>query len=128
MQGLHALFTGEDSTWEAWLNVDASGFSSIINLGGNGVKLRRGYAASLSPKPTQVSFYRLFYPVCIHYIFSCFEYWNWHLLNYTWCQWGLYHPIYQCTWIFYVVVKTIVDIQNDFSNYLNQFPEQMVIL
>ncbi|KNA06172.1 hypothetical protein SOVF_183510 isoform B [Spinacia oleracea] len=51
--GLHALFTGEDSTWEAWLNVDASGFSSIINLGGNGVKLRRGYAASLSPKPTQ---------------------------------------------------------------------------
>ena len=55
MQGLHALFTGEDDTWEAWLNVDASGFSSVINFGGNGVKLRRGYAASASPKPTQVS-------------------------------------------------------------------------
>lgn len=51
--GLHALFTGEDDTWEAWLNVDASGFSTIINFGGNGVKLRRGYAASPSPKPTQ---------------------------------------------------------------------------
>lgn len=54
MQGLHALFTGEDDTWEAWLNVDNSGFSSVINLGGNGIKLRRGYAASRSPKPTQV--------------------------------------------------------------------------
>ncbi|XP_074263973.1 phospholipase SGR2 isoform X2 [Silene latifolia] len=52
-QGLHALFTGEDPTWEAWLNVDASGFSGIVNLGGNGIKLRRGYAASPSPKPTQ---------------------------------------------------------------------------
>ncbi|KAK9740705.1 hypothetical protein RND81_03G054600 [Saponaria officinalis] len=52
-EGLHALFTGEDSTWEAWLNVDASGFSGIINLGGNGIKLRRGYAPSPSPKPTQ---------------------------------------------------------------------------
>lgn len=51
--GLHALFTGEDDTWEAWMNVDASGFSSVINFGGNGVKLRRGYAASASPKPTQ---------------------------------------------------------------------------
>ncbi|KAL2901454.1 Phospholipase SGR2 [Bienertia sinuspersici] len=51
--GLHALFTGEDATWEAWLNVDSSGFSTIINFGGNGVKLRRGYAASPSPKPTQ---------------------------------------------------------------------------
>ncbi|KAL9237128.1 hypothetical protein vseg_011714 [Gypsophila vaccaria] len=52
-EGLHALFTGEDHTWEAWLNVDASGFSSIINIGGKGIKLRRGYAASPSPKPTQ---------------------------------------------------------------------------
>ncbi|XP_048500563.1 phospholipase SGR2 isoform X3 [Beta vulgaris subsp. vulgaris] len=51
--GLHALFTGEDDTWEAWLNVDASGFSTVINFGGNGVKLRRGYAASPSTKPTQ---------------------------------------------------------------------------
>ncbi|XP_057522695.1 phospholipase SGR2 [Amaranthus tricolor] len=51
--GLHALFTGEDDTWEAWLNVDASGFSTIIKFGGKGVKLRRGYAPSPSPKPTQ---------------------------------------------------------------------------
>ncbi|CAK9154019.1 unnamed protein product [Ilex paraguariensis] len=52
--GLHALFTGEDDTWEAWLNVDASGFSSVINFGGNGIKLRRGYAPCQSSKPTQV--------------------------------------------------------------------------
>ncbi|OVA08145.1 DDHD [Macleaya cordata] len=51
--GLHALFTGEDDTWEAWLNVDASGISNIISLRGNGIKLRRGYAPSGSPKPTQ---------------------------------------------------------------------------
>ncbi|GMN30671.1 hypothetical protein TIFTF001_002906 [Ficus carica] len=51
--GLHALFIGEDDTWEAWLHVDPSGFSSVIPLGGNGVKLRRGYSKSDSPKPTQ---------------------------------------------------------------------------
>ncbi|KAF7836388.1 phospholipase SGR2 isoform X1 [Senna tora] len=51
--GLHALFTGEDDTWEAWLNVDASGFSNIASFGGNGIKLRRGYSPSNSPKPTQ---------------------------------------------------------------------------
>ncbi|WCJ19112.1 Phospholipase SGR2 [Euphorbia peplus] len=51
--GLHALFMGEDNNWEAWLNVDASGFSGIISFGGNGVKLRRGYSASQSKKPTQ---------------------------------------------------------------------------
>ncbi|KAJ6855386.1 phospholipase SGR [Populus alba x Populus x berolinensis] len=51
--GLHALFTGEDNTWEAWLNIDASGFSSIITFSWNGIKLRRGYSASLSEKPTQ---------------------------------------------------------------------------
>ncbi|GAB2268429.1 Phospholipase sgr2 [Dionaea muscipula] len=51
--GLHALFIGEDDTWEAWLNIDAIGFSSVINFGGNGMKLRRGYAPSQSPKPTQ---------------------------------------------------------------------------
>ncbi|XP_054812172.1 phospholipase SGR2 isoform X2 [Prosopis cineraria] len=51
--GLHALFTGEDGTWEAWLNVDSSGFSNIASLTGNGIKLRRGYSPSSSPKPTQ---------------------------------------------------------------------------
>ncbi|XP_057772583.1 phospholipase SGR2-like isoform X2 [Salvia miltiorrhiza] len=51
--GLHALFTGEDDTWEAWLSVDSSGFSSIVNLGHNGIKLRRGYAPSELKKPTQ---------------------------------------------------------------------------
>ncbi|XP_007019888.2 PREDICTED: phospholipase SGR2 isoform X1 [Theobroma cacao] len=50
---LHALFTGEDDTWEAWLNVDASGFSSVISFSGNAVKLRRGFSASHFPKPTQ---------------------------------------------------------------------------
>ncbi|GJS03522.1 phospholipase SGR2-like protein isoform X1 [Tanacetum coccineum] len=52
-RGLHALFTGDDDTWEAWLNVDASGFSSIVKFGGTGIKLRRGYAPSHAPKPTQ---------------------------------------------------------------------------
>ncbi|KAK6163928.1 hypothetical protein DH2020_000792 [Rehmannia glutinosa] len=51
--GLHALFIGEDDTWEAWLNVDASGFSGVVGFGGNGIKLRRGYAPSQSQKPTQ---------------------------------------------------------------------------
>ncbi|XP_051143262.1 phospholipase SGR2 [Andrographis paniculata] len=51
--GLHALFTGEDDTWEAWLSADATGFSNIIGFGMNGIKLRRGYAPSESPKPTQ---------------------------------------------------------------------------
>lgn len=59
MQGLHALFTGEDATWEAWLSIDASGFSGVLQFGGNGVKLRRGYAPSQSPKPTQVLFLTL---------------------------------------------------------------------
>ncbi|KAM7280507.1 hypothetical protein ACFE04_007641 [Oxalis oulophora] len=48
--GLHALFTGEDDTWEVWLNVDTSGF---ISFGGNGIKLRRGYSDANSSKPTQ---------------------------------------------------------------------------
>ncbi|KAK4803702.1 hypothetical protein SAY86_003519 [Trapa natans] len=51
--GLHALFTGEDDTWEAWLNVDSSGFSSVIGITGSGIKIRRGYSPSLSHKPTK---------------------------------------------------------------------------
>ncbi|XP_044510209.1 phospholipase SGR2 isoform X3 [Mangifera indica] len=51
--GLHALFTGEDDTWESWLNVDASGFSGIISFSGNGIKLRRGYSHSQAKKPSQ---------------------------------------------------------------------------
>ncbi|KAL3653210.1 hypothetical protein CASFOL_002891 [Castilleja foliolosa] len=51
--GLHALFIGEDDTWEAWLNVDATGLSGAVGFGGNGIKLRRGYAPSQSKKPTQ---------------------------------------------------------------------------
>ncbi|VFQ66803.1 unnamed protein product [Cuscuta campestris] len=51
--GLHALFTGEDDTWEGWLNFDASGLSSIFRFGGKNIKLRRGYAPSQSMKPTQ---------------------------------------------------------------------------
>ncbi|KAK2658501.1 hypothetical protein Ddye_005034 [Dipteronia dyeriana] len=51
--GLHAFFTGEDDTWDALLNVDASGFSSVVSFSGNGIKLRRGYATSHSAKPSQ---------------------------------------------------------------------------
>ncbi|ONK73155.1 uncharacterized protein A4U43_C04F27840 [Asparagus officinalis] len=52
VQGLHALFTGEDDTWEAWLVYDSGGFS--LNFGrGNGIKLRRGFSPSGSLKPTQ---------------------------------------------------------------------------
>lgn len=52
VQGLHALFTGEDDTWEAWLAYDNSGLS--LNVGrGNGIKLRRGFSSSGSLKPTQ---------------------------------------------------------------------------
>ncbi|KAH6812598.1 shoot gravitropism 2 [Perilla frutescens var. frutescens] len=51
--GLHALFTGEDDTWEAWLGVDSSGFSGVVRFGRNGIKLRRGYAPPQSQKPTQ---------------------------------------------------------------------------
>lgn len=61
MQGLHALFTGEDDTWEAWLNVDTSGFSNLVNLSRSGIKLRRGYSSSNSPKPTQVHTFSLSY-------------------------------------------------------------------
>uniref|UniRef100_A0A1D1XQ37 Phospholipase DDHD1 n=1 Tax=Anthurium amnicola TaxID=1678845 RepID=A0A1D1XQ37_9ARAE len=50
-EGLHALFTGEDDTWDAWLGVDSSGLSGIGR--GSGVKLRRGYSSSGSSKPTQ---------------------------------------------------------------------------
>nr|XP_029118235.1 phospholipase SGR2 isoform X2 [Elaeis guineensis] len=51
-QGLHALFTGVDDTWEAWLVSDNSSFT--LNAGrGNGVKLRRGFSPSGSLKPTQ---------------------------------------------------------------------------
>ncbi|MQL92427.1 hypothetical protein Taro_025046, partial [Colocasia esculenta] len=50
-EGLHALFTGEDDTWEAWLGVDSSGFSGVGR--GNVVKVRRGYSSSGSSKPTQ---------------------------------------------------------------------------
>lgn len=51
-QGLHALFTGEDDTWEAWLVSDNSSFTFNVG-GGHGVKLRRGFSPSGSVKPTQ---------------------------------------------------------------------------
>ncbi|XP_026665196.2 phospholipase SGR2 isoform X2 [Phoenix dactylifera] len=51
-QGLHALFTGVDDTWEAWLVSHNSSFT--LNAGrGNGVKLRRGFSPSGSLNPTQ---------------------------------------------------------------------------
>lgn len=51
--GLHALFTGEDDTWEAWLYIGLTGFGSMVKFGVTGLKLRRGYARSQSSKPTQ---------------------------------------------------------------------------
>ncbi|KAL6856925.1 hypothetical protein ACP4OV_018307 [Aristida adscensionis] len=45
---LHALFTGEDDTWEAWLVFDTG-----PKLGSNTIKLRRGFSSSGSAKPTQ---------------------------------------------------------------------------
>ncbi|PWA71422.1 shoot gravitropism 2 (SGR2) [Artemisia annua] len=50
--GLHVIFTGEDDTWDAWLKIPSSGFSSTVHFRGTGIKLRRGYAPSQSPKPT----------------------------------------------------------------------------
>ncbi|URD95975.1 DDHD [Musa troglodytarum] len=51
-EGLHAIFTGDDDSWEAWLAFDSSSFS--LNMGGgNRVKLRRGFSPSGSPKPSQ---------------------------------------------------------------------------
>ncbi|CAM6085035.1 unnamed protein product [Calypogeia fissa] len=52
-QGLHALFTGEDDSWEAWLCVDTTGISLVLGLRGSGVKLRRGFALPETPQPTQ---------------------------------------------------------------------------
>ncbi|XP_042427425.1 phospholipase SGR2-like isoform X2 [Zingiber officinale] len=48
--GLHALFTGENDSWEAWLAFENIGFSFG---GGAVVKLRRGFSTSGSVRPTQ---------------------------------------------------------------------------
>ena len=50
LQGLHALFTGEDDTWEACLVFDTG-----PKLGSNTIKLRRGFSSSGSANPTQVN-------------------------------------------------------------------------
>ncbi|XP_041993565.1 phospholipase SGR2-like isoform X3 [Salvia splendens] len=51
--GLHALFTGEDDTWKAWLGVDVSRISGVVKFGKNGINIRRGYAPPQSQKPTK---------------------------------------------------------------------------
>uniref|UniRef100_A0ACD6AIW2 Uncharacterized protein n=1 Tax=Avena sativa TaxID=4498 RepID=A0ACD6AIW2_AVESA len=48
--GLHAFFTGEDDTWEAWLVFDTG-----PKLGSNTIKIRRGFSSSGAANPTQVS-------------------------------------------------------------------------
>ncbi|CAO2190103.1 unnamed protein product, partial [Urochloa humidicola] len=48
MPDLHALFTGEDDTWEAWLVFDTG-----PKLGSNTIKLRRGFPGSDPTKPSQ---------------------------------------------------------------------------
>ncbi|PVH36158.1 hypothetical protein PAHAL_6G009500 [Panicum hallii] len=45
---LHALFTGEDDTWEAWLVFDTG-----PKLGSNTIKLRRGFPLPDPAKPSQ---------------------------------------------------------------------------
>ncbi|XP_062192123.1 phospholipase SGR2-like [Phragmites australis] len=45
---LHALFTGVDDTWEAWLVFDTG-----PKLGSKPIKLRRGFSSSESAKPSQ---------------------------------------------------------------------------
>ncbi|KAL2609785.1 hypothetical protein R1flu_028358 [Riccia fluitans] len=52
-EGLHALFTGEDDTWEAWLCVDASRISFVLGLRTSDVRLRRGFLLPQSAQPTQ---------------------------------------------------------------------------
>lgn len=52
MQDLHALFTGEDDTWEAWLVFDTG-----PKLGSNTIKLRRGFCLPEPAKPSQVTYH-----------------------------------------------------------------------
>lgn len=67
MQDLHALFTGEDDTWEAWLVFDTG-----PKLGSNTIKLRRGFptSQSASTNPSQVAYHVAVF-LC-HYISSVF--------------------------------------------------------
>ncbi|XP_065026044.1 phospholipase SGR2-like isoform X9 [Musa acuminata AAA Group] len=52
-EGLHAIFTGDDDSWEAWLAFDRSSFS--LNMGGgNRVKLRRGFSPSAKPSQDEL--------------------------------------------------------------------------
>ena len=32
LQGLHAIFTGEDDTWDAWLKIPSDGFSGTLHF------------------------------------------------------------------------------------------------
>jgi hypothetical protein len=58
VQGLHAFFTGEDDTWEAWLVFDTG-----PKLGSNTIKIRRGFSSSGAANPSQVCFNAIYvYP------------------------------------------------------------------
>jgi hypothetical protein len=37
LQGLHAIFTGEDDTWDAWLKIPSDGFSGTLHFRGVGM-------------------------------------------------------------------------------------------
>ncbi|BBN19897.1 phospholipase DDHD1 [Marchantia polymorpha subsp. ruderalis] len=52
-EGLHALFTGEDDSWEAWLCIDANRVSQVLGLRGSDFRLRRGFVLPESAQPTQ---------------------------------------------------------------------------
>jgi hypothetical protein len=66
VQDLHALFTGEDDTWEAWLVFDTG-----PNIGSNTIKLRRGFSPSesASTNPSQVPCCCFLLPLSI----QCFQ-------------------------------------------------------
>jgi hypothetical protein len=74
VQDLHALFTGEDDTWEAWLVFDTG-----PKLGSNTIKLRRGFSSSESAKPSQVN-HCLIFPSNLSF-FSVFQYQKYVVLD-----------------------------------------------
>ena len=72
LQPLHAIFMGEDDTWDAWLKIPSSGFSGTVHFRGTGIKLRRGYAPSQSPKANPCIFllfrgWQILYYIMQHY-------------------------------------------------------------
>eukprot|EP00850_Spirogloea_muscicola_P001411 SM000005S17208 [mRNA] locus=s5:845442:851065:+ [translate_table: standard] len=52
--GLHAVFTGEDTTWDAWLCLAASSLARMLKLGqGARLRLRRGFVQPSASQAAQ---------------------------------------------------------------------------